>query len=230
MKGKLIVIEGLDGCGKTTQVELLVKYLESQNIPATVFSNVSDSIFGKTIRTMLSTPDFYVNGRQSASLFIAEMHYLTKQIKELLEAGTYVICSRHYLSTLAYAGTTHELRLAITEMAKYAVMPDVTFYLNVEMDTILKRIDNRAGSKEIYETEEHLRKIEENYHTAIAFSNNYINRIIMVLNGNLMPYSLLDVLVFRLIDLKLIEKPKQMISHPSLCIVSKDYCEHIQKT
>lgn len=217
--GKLIVIEGLDGCGKTTQVELLVKYLKSQNIPAVEFSNVSDSVFGKTIRTMLSDPELYVNGRQSASLFIAEMHYLTKQITELIQNGTYVICGRHYLSTLAYAGTTPELRVAITEMARYPVMPDVTFFLDVDIDTILKRIDERNGPKEIYETEDRLRRIKTNYDEAILFSRSNIKSNIHVINGNLCPELVLDVIVFRLIDFGLIEKPKQMISHPSMYIM-----------
>jgi dTMP kinase len=200
-KGKLIIVEGLDGCGKDTQIDMIVERLNNENIKTVKRTNVSDSPVGKAIREILSgsNPEYVICNRQLAALFIAELHIVAREIKSQLEQGINVICSRWFTSTLAYAGKTESefrdiLHMGCTDtttlykdesdvfedyqtkykMDKFEVEPDFFIYLDIDPEEALNRINSRNESKEIYEDIEKLEVIKELYtKVLVTFCDTY---------------------------------------------------------
>lgn len=167
MKGKFIVIEGLDGCGKTTQLQFLKDRLTAKGIKCELASNVSDSIFGKVIREAnLNAKEYLFNCRQIAAMYITEHHYITRKIVEKLEQGITILCSRHYLSTLVYAGDDFSTSTGIRLLGHYEAMADVTYFINVSLDTIAERLEGRK-SGDHWEIAERQQYFQEKYMSLI---------------------------------------------------------------
>lgn len=165
-KGKLIVFEGIDGCGKDTQIELLKYYMKKFTTePVATVSNITNGKLGVLIRELLSDHDSTIlsNNRQAACIYLAELHNTVKDIEVLLDKGINVICSRWYYSTLAYAGNTHELYNDILSMAKYDVVPDILIYLDVDITKAAKRRQIRNGTMEFFEKKNKLIAIKNRY-------------------------------------------------------------------
>lgn len=169
-RGKLIVFEGIDGCGKDTQIELLKRYLSYINKDATEISNISQGPLGKVVRLMLGPmhDELYINNIQVACVFIAELSIVIEDIKKLLDQGIYVICSRYYFSTLAYVGETKEEFNAIAGICKFDLEPDVLIYLDLTPEIAIERIHLREGDRECYEDLDKLKKIYTRYNQALA--------------------------------------------------------------
>lgn len=152
----LIVFEGLDGCGKDTQMDLLVKNLELKNLRVAKISNIiSRSPTGELIRKVLDPfTAMYVNELQVASLFLSELHNVNKWIDKLYEDNyDVIICGRWFYSTLAYAGYKKEEDFdSILGMCRYTHQPSLTVLLEVSPETSIKRINNRNGKKEVYDS------------------------------------------------------------------------------
>lgn len=168
MIGKLIVYEGIDGCGKDTQIGLLNEYLTNQGYNVEVLANVSDSPIGKSIREVLSKPDLYISSIQMACLFLSELFIVDKQIKKLLEEGKTVIMSRWYYSTLAYAGKELSNYLIIKDIASKLInKPNYLVYLDINPEEAIRRISKRDDETdkkiEVYENIDKLVKIHDKY-------------------------------------------------------------------
>lgn len=104
-QGNYIVIEGQDGTGKTTQADLLQTYLESKNITVIHIKEPGGSPVAEAIRNVILDSSLPRTSMTNALLFTANRHELWHAvIKPALEAGTWVICTRNYWSTLAYQG------------------------------------------------------------------------------------------------------------------------------
>lgn len=176
-KGKFIVIEGLDLSGKDTQIDLLKRYLSKTNDKVAVVSNVSSSPIGKTIRTLLSTPEIYISSRQMACIFISELHIVAKDIERLLVEGFTVICSRWFYSTLAYAGKERTVYNSIKEMSKVCVEPDIVIFLDITPDIALSRLNSRGTESDVYENIDKLTSVYNMYKTVIV---EYKNKFIVI--------------------------------------------------
>ena len=102
-RGKYIVIEGQDGAGKTTQAELLQQYLESKGIDVMHIKEPGGSPISEELRKVILDGTLVRTPMTNILLFTAIRHELWNQvIKPALDRGTWVICTRSYLSTLAY--------------------------------------------------------------------------------------------------------------------------------
>lgn len=153
VRGKLIVFEGIDGCGKTTQIEKLKTYLIENELKVYCINNVTGGKIGKLIRDVIG-PDhkeLYINNYQIANLFLAELHIVARRVHDLINSGYNVICSRWWYTTLAYAGTTDNEFKAILGMCQYEIEPDIVFYLNIDPKQAYKRIHKRAIELEVFE-------------------------------------------------------------------------------
>jgi len=193
-KGKLIVLEGLDGCGKTTQQGLLYNALNREGLETIAINNVSDSIFGKTIRAALADRKYCVNSKQMAALYIAELHYVTETIKEAIYSGKNVICSRHYLSTLAYAGTDDSVVNGIIELSKYDIMPDVIYYIGVPFKTIHERL-TKNSNPDFYETSHKQKEVLERYEYFTHPDNEPFGTPIVKIDGSLSVYAIVTLIL-----------------------------------
>lgn len=185
MVSKLIVYEGIDGCGKDTQINLMDDKLKSLGYDTIVLSNVSDSPIGKSIREVLSNKEYYISSMQMACLFLSELFLVDKQIKEYLNNGKTVIMSRWFYSTLAYAGDKLNDYLAIKDISDRLICkPDYLVYLDIDpeiaMERITKRDDTTDKKLELYENTSRLARIHNKYELVldmVSFEMKYTNII-----------------------------------------------------
>ena len=112
MKNRFIVVEGLDGSGKSTQIKMLKEYLESKGEKVYMTAEPSEGRIGKTLREMLSE-DIPTDMYFQAGMFLADRidHCTNPEngIKKMREEGYKVISDRYYYSTFAYQGTKSDM-------------------------------------------------------------------------------------------------------------------------
>jgi dTMP kinase len=164
MIGKLIVIEGTDGSGKTTQTELLIERLKKENIPSESlrFPRYEDNLFGKLIRECL---DGYHGNFMSLDPKIASVLYacdrletMTK-IREWLREGKIVLLDRYVSSNQIHQGGKIKGErdrveflewLSKMEYEKLAIiLPDAVIYLEMPFEISKTLIENRIGTKDL---------------------------------------------------------------------------------
>src|SRR6188474_2024044 len=147
LKGKLIVVEGIDGSGKSTQLRLLEKWLISRNIPV-FFTEWNSS---ETVKQITK------KGKKSGRLTPITFSLLhatdfadryERNILPLLHAGYIVLADRYVYTAFARDVVRGCDRDWIRQLYSYARTPDITFYFNVSLDVALKRItDGRPQLK-----------------------------------------------------------------------------------
>ena len=169
-KGKFIVFEGIDGCGKSTQIKHLKKSLEKAGIPAEITAEPTGGDIGRLIRRYLSG-EKHASPETLALLFAADrIEHIRAQggIADLLERGITVLCDRYYLSSFAYQAERVGMQnvISFNSVAVNTCPPDLTVYLDLGVEDALGRIDGR-GEREIFEEREILTKIKEHYKEAI---------------------------------------------------------------
>ena len=162
MKGKLIVLEGLDGAGTTTQAKRLALHLTSNGTKAHVTREPSDGPVGVLIRQMLTgghaIPGQSISQSTFGLLFAADrLDHLQREVEPQLAAGATVISDRWYHSSLAYQGTGADRDWIITLNAR-ARRPDLTIFLSVRPEVAAAR---RVAAGRVQELFEDLRMQEE---------------------------------------------------------------------
>ncbi|MCL2499041.1 MAG: dTMP kinase [Defluviitaleaceae bacterium] len=171
---KFIVFEGLEGCGKTTQMRLLTNKLEAMNIPHTATRQPSDNPIGKLMRS--ATDGFTKMENETMALLVAADRYqhVYDVITPALEDGKIVLCDRYYYSSLAYQGIdpgAFARVAAYNGLAMAYCKPDITFFLDVRPEECMRRIQayreyGGAGYEEyggLYDSLEQLTLIRERY-------------------------------------------------------------------
>ena len=159
---RLIVLEGLDGAGTTTQARRLVDHLNARGTKAHVTREPSDGPIGQLIRQML-TGGHAIPGKSIAQstfglLFAADrLDHLQREVEPLLAAGVTVVSDRWYHSSLAYQGTGAD-RDWITMLNARAKRPDLTIFLQVRPEVAAAR---RVAAGRVQELFEDLRMQEE---------------------------------------------------------------------
>ncbi len=165
----LITFEGIDGCGKTTQIEKLSDYLKNKKVNFSVFREPGGTKIGEKIREiLLDSSNNNMDEKTEFLLYAASRSQLVKeQVKPRLEVGEYVILDRYIDSSVAYQGFGRGLgkRIVtlINEFATDMIYPDLTFYLEIDKETFEKRMRN----KDRLEAEgwEFMKKVMEGYNS-----------------------------------------------------------------
>ena len=171
-----IVFEGIDGAGKSTQIQLLKEWLESNGLEVETIVEPTDSDVGKLIRKILTQPNATDELMQKTLglLFAADRLILMDKIAN---AGSKVILSdRSFISSLAY----QEPQEWIAEINKFALKPDLVILLDLDLKT---SVDRCSGEDE-FENEEFLNTVKQNYldiikdyNHVIIDGNNGINKV-----------------------------------------------------
>ena len=144
-KGLFITFEGIDGCGKTTQIELLKNSLEKQGEDVLLTREPGAKGLGEKLREILLNYEGDVSSNCESFLFLADRaQHIDTIIKPAIDKGVIVICDRHTDSTVAYQGYGRGLDLKqihyLNNIATNGIKPDLTFILDIDVETSLERI------------------------------------------------------------------------------------------
>lgn len=140
-----ITFEGIDGSGKSTQIELLQDKLIENDYEVAVFREPGGTALSEEIRSILLDADLDINPVTELLLFsAARSQLITEKVIPLQESGTVVILDRFYDSTTAYQGygrNSVSLRHIqdLNEVASHDNEPDLTFYLKISLEEAQKR-------------------------------------------------------------------------------------------
>lgn len=159
-KGLLIIFEGIDGTGKSTQLQLLADYLTSAGYSTLTTREPTNGTFGQQIRQLYINRDG-VSKEQELQLFIEDRkEHVTKLIEPSLQEGKIVLCDRYYLSTAAYQGAVGFDPLKILKMNDFAPTPDIAFLFQLSPDLSIERITSgRGDTLNDFEQKESLEKV-----------------------------------------------------------------------
>jgi len=185
MKGKFITFEGADGSGKTTQIEMIKKYLEEKGYECLLTREPGGSNLGNKIREILLHYDGEVDSLCELLLYMADRaQHVNTIIRPALERGQIVLCDRYTDSSVAYQGYARGLDVEkIIELNKIAtenLEPDLTIVFDVETETAIKRVGEIKDRLEQEGIEFH-KKLRKGY---LELAKRFPQRI-KVINANL---------------------------------------------
>lgn len=140
-----ITFEGADGCGKTTQIELLNKYLQEKGFKTLVTREPGAKGLGEKLREILLNYDGEVSPNCESFLFLADRaQHVDCVIKPALKDGVIVLCDRHTDSTVAYQGHGRQLDIEqikkLNEIAVNGLKPDLTIVFDIDIETSMQRV------------------------------------------------------------------------------------------
>ena len=184
MEGKFIVLEGIDGCGKTTQINELSKWLPKSGLingNATLIKTrePGGSILGKEIRDMILN-----NNKSNSPSILTELllysadraEHISKIILPALKNGNWIISDRFSGSTLAYQGYGREINIDIIKKLENIVCqnirPDLTFFLEISPEESILRRKNKVADRIESEGLEFLKKVNDGF-KLIASENKW---------------------------------------------------------
>ncbi len=150
MKGIFITMEGPDGSGKTTQIELLKKYLESKGYDIIITREPGGTAISEAIRKIILNPEYSEMSHMTELLLYASARaqLVNQVIKPALEQGKAVICDRFVESSAVYQGIGRGLGVeTVYEVNSYAlgnVKPELTIFMDLEAEEGIKRKKNQA--------------------------------------------------------------------------------------
>lgn len=172
LSGKLISIEGIDGCGKDTQVKNVFEFLRDQGMQVSVYTFPNyDSILGGCIKQALSDSTYSPHALQL--LFSADRAQQFQSVKmELLQNRT-ILTSRSKWSSYVYAVARGLPRLWAQNIEAFIPDPDVVLYLDIDEETSIART---GGSDLLEQDSIMLKRCREEY-LELANTNNYWHTI-----------------------------------------------------
>lgn len=183
-RGYFITFEGADGCGKTTQSELVKKYLEEKGYDVIWTREPGSKGLGQKIRELLLHYDGDVAPMCEAFLFLADRaQNIEQNIKPAVTEGKIVICDRHTDSTIAYQGFGRGKDIQqltyLNNLATDTMKPDITFVYDVSTDVALTRVGSEKDRMESAGIEFH-KKVRQGY---LEIAKNEPERV-KVINAN----------------------------------------------
>lgn len=168
-KGKLIVVEGIDGAGKTTFSRALYEELKKIGVECLISSEPTSGPFGEKIREILRKGE--VNLQELKSLFLKDrIWHVENIIIPALEESKVLILDRYYLSTLAYQTSQGlSFKQLLIENETIAPTPDLVFYLDISLETAFERIKACREKLSFFEKRDFLKKVKENYERILKY-------------------------------------------------------------
>ncbi len=189
---KFIVVEGLDGTGKTTQIKILAEYIRSKGKEAEITAEPTSQPTGKLIRRILSG-EVPSSPWSLAALFLSDriVHNRDSEngIEKMLSMGKTVISDRYYYSTFAYQGHETDLDWAMDMhfSCPEIRIPDLVLFLTMSPEKCVERIRaNRPDEAiEIYENTESLTKISRQFDTVFEKLKDRENIVYIDADGSI---------------------------------------------
>ena len=161
-KGFFICIEGLDGCGKTTQAKLLVRKLCEKGFDAFYTAEPTRGKIGKFIKK------YYLHGEKRGSVIVEALlfaadrfEHVEKEIVPALNEGKLVVSDRYIYSSLAYQGAAGLDLKWIKELNKHAIPPNLAIFLDVKPEIVLQRLQRKKSVMEKLAIQRKVREVYE---------------------------------------------------------------------
>lgn len=174
MKGKLIVIEGIDGSGKSTCAKNLTEKLNSINIKTIYTFEPTHSHYGAKLRDGMLSED--LDAEEELLLFVKDRkEHIEYMIKPALEEGYFIILDRYFYSSIAYQGAKGiDINRIINMHKGFIIKPDIVFIFHLPIDIALNRIISKRGIADRFENETYLKKVDKIFH---SFNEPFIYHI-----------------------------------------------------
>ncbi len=162
--GKFIIFEGPDGSGQSTQSSLLRSFLIEKGYQVIVTKEPTiDSEAGKKIKKVLEK-EIEISSEELQQLFVHDRkEHLENLIIPALKKGRFVISDRYFFSTFCFGAAAGLDMEKLIKMNKNFLLPDLTFILKADPKVCVRRITERGSKKTLFEVEERLTKVMENY-------------------------------------------------------------------
>ena len=185
MKGKFIVLEGIDGCGKTTQIDSLYRWLPksgliNKNVNLIKTREPGGSPLGIEIRDLILNNDQLNPPSDITELLLYSAdraEHISKKILPELEKGNWILSDRFSGSTLAYQGYGREINIDIIKKLDNIVCqnikPDITFFLEISPEESIFRRKNKVADRIESEGIDFLKKVNQGF-KLIALENNWV--------------------------------------------------------
>lgn len=155
LKGLFVVLEGLDGSGKTTQAVRLYNRLKRRGIPTSLFREPGSTDLGEYVRRILKSGTIDHPITELLLFNAARSSLVSQKIRPALASGQVVICDRFAPSTIAYQGYGSGIDLAqIKQINNYATMdvqPDLIIFIDIDPKISLLRLKKYRASQDHYE-------------------------------------------------------------------------------
>jgi len=154
IKSRFIVLDGPDGCGKSTQTARLVEYIKKAGVEVSMFRDPGSTSIGEKIRAvLLDTENSLMGDRTELLLYMASRAQLWQEkISPALKTGNCVLLDRWLSSTCAYQGFAGGIGIAkvldIAEHSLERVWPDLTIILDVDLQTARARMNREFDRME----------------------------------------------------------------------------------
>jgi dTMP kinase len=166
--GRLIILEGIDGSGTTTQTERLVEHLRRRGRTAVSTREPSAGPVGRLLREVLLghhriSRDVSLDGRTMALLFAADrFDHLQREVEPILAAGNDVVSDRYLMSSLAYQAEEAD-REWVALLARGVRPPDLTILLDIPIEVAARRRLLAGRPEERYDADSYLSRVADNY-------------------------------------------------------------------
>ncbi len=183
-QSKFVTFEGTEGAGKSTQIQLANKYLQSKSIKTVVTREPGGTVIGEQIRELLlDKKNLKFDAiTELLLMFAARAQHLEEVILPALRENTWVLCDRFTDASYAYQGGGRGVPFSHIQVIENAVQgsftPDVTLLFNCDSNTGMKRVKNR-GTKDRFEKEqqEFFERVQQTY---LQLAKQHLNRIVVI--------------------------------------------------
>lgn len=180
-KPLFISFEGVEGCGKSTQAQLLADWFKQQSLPVVLLHEPGSTSLGSALRAALLDSGLKITPKAEVLLYAASRAQLVAEvIRKALQQGENVICDRYLDSSLAYQVYGRRLDfqevLSINEWATERLLPDLTFFLRLPVEVGLARVKSRHLPLDRLESEADAfhKRVEAGYEElAVKYSERY---------------------------------------------------------
>lgn len=172
-----ISFEGIEGAGKSSQIVKIKEYLEEKNFNVIVLREPGGTAFGEKLRQAILTSEKDIHPCAEAHLFCSARAQLLSDVvlKELSQPNTVIICDRFIDSSIAYQGIARELGvdniLKMHSIFPLNLVPHVTFYLRIDLETSLERQRMRNLPKDYFESR------DNSFHSKLIEGYDYASEI-----------------------------------------------------
>lgn len=172
--GFLVVIEGIDGAGKTTAIQRICEFCDEHGLPYIASKEPTDGPWGRKLRESAQTGRLSLD--EELELFVRDRReHVEQRIRPALEEGRVVVLDRYYFSTAAYQGARGaDPEKILAQNEQFAPQPDLLILLDVDPERSLERVRTRGDIPNEFERESALREIRKIF---LSISRPYLVRI-----------------------------------------------------